>query len=63
MSSSILPRTEELVLLDDRFEKIEKEYNDDEKDEVDEENVSQRVDFESVMDDFLNNYEIIGKKM
>ncbi|KAG4302749.1 hypothetical protein PCK1_001104 [Pneumocystis canis] len=63
MSSSILPRTQELVLLDDRFEKIEKEYNNNKTRESDEENISQRIDFESVMDDFLNNYEIIGKKM
>ncbi|KAG5518957.1 hypothetical protein PMAC_002488 [Pneumocystis sp. 'macacae'] len=64
MSSSILPRSEALILLDDRFEEIEKEYNDNINDEcLDEKNISQRMDFESIMDDFLNNYEIVGKKM
>ncbi|KAG4306439.1 hypothetical protein PORY_000427 [Pneumocystis oryctolagi] len=64
MSSSILPRSEALMLLDDRFEKIEKEYNDNNINKNSgEENDSQRIDFELIMDDFLNNYEIIGKKM
>ncbi|KTW26804.1 uncharacterized protein T551_03266 [Pneumocystis jirovecii RU7] len=65
MSSSILPRSEALILLDDRFEKIEKEYNDDNinNEDLDEENSSQRIDFDSIMDDFLDNYEIVGKKM
>ncbi|EMR08603.1 hypothetical protein PNEG_03079 [Pneumocystis murina B123] len=62
ISSSILPRSEALMLLDDRFEKIKKEYDDDISDK-ESKGDSERMDFESIMDNFLDNYEIVGKKI
>ncbi|KTW31601.1 hypothetical protein T552_00239 [Pneumocystis carinii B80] len=69
ITSSILPRSEALVLLDDRFEKIKKEYDDDVEVDNDDTNDKEskgdleRMDFESIMDNFLNDYEITGKKI
>lgn len=77
MTSSSLARTEGLTLLDSRFDKIEKDYAEDEMD-VDDGTASivtgsslassqappltTRSDFDSVMDDFLGGYSMIGKK-
>ncbi|KAI7901719.1 Low temperature viability protein-domain-containing protein [Cokeromyces recurvatus] len=65
VSSSAMHRNTQLRLLDDRFEKIEEEYmeDEDESEEMNEEEIQQREDFESILDDFLEKYEIIGRKM
>lgn len=73
MTSSSIFRTEGLTTLDARFEKIEEQYNED-MDEM--ASVSQlsvrsvassnqqyvREDLESIMDEFLGNYSMSGKK-
>ncbi|KAL7273774.1 Protein ltv1 [Rhizina undulata] len=63
MSSSALFRTEGLSLLDDRFDRIEEEYNeDDAEDDGPHETVPEtRQDFNSIMDEFLGNYSMVGK--
>lgn len=73
MSSQSISRSEGLRDLDDRFDKIEKEYMDDEGSEDDPldsdgsdstpELITSREDFETLMDDFLRNYEVSGGKM
>jgi protein LTV1 len=69
MSSSALFRNEGLSLLDDRFDRIEEAYNDDEEDEDEDEEHApfdmskERDDLEAIMDDFLDNYVVEGKKM
>ncbi|KAG0257731.1 hypothetical protein DFQ27_004958 [Actinomortierella ambigua] len=67
MSSSAMFRNENLTLLDERFDKIEREYedSDEDEDEDDPDLVDQelRKDFDSILDDFLDNYEIVGSKM
>ncbi|KAK9459458.1 Low temperature viability protein-domain-containing protein [Lipomyces oligophaga] len=96
MSSSAMFRNEGLTLLDDRFDQIEKIYNDmdadgldddedeeglmgeiDEDEDEDEEAQADReleeynanmraitsAEFEAVMDDFLENYEVVGKRL
>ncbi|KAI8885729.1 Low temperature viability protein [Backusella circina FSU 941] len=65
MSSSAMHRNTQLRLLDDRFEKIEEEYADDDDEESDfgEEEREERADFDAILDDFLEKYEIVGKKM
>ncbi|KAI8973511.1 Low temperature viability protein-domain-containing protein [Mycotypha africana] len=67
VSSSAMHRNRQLRLLDDRFEKIEEEYNEDddfdEDDEYLDEEVEQREDFDAILDEFLEKYEILGKKM
>ncbi|EGV63062.1 Protein ltv1 [Yamadazyma tenuis] len=60
MSSSAVFRSEGLTLLDDRFEKLAKDF---EKDEAPEEYQEfrmedERNDFEDMLDDFLDNYEL-----
>ncbi|KAI9837509.1 MAG: hypothetical protein M1819_007159 [Sarea resinae] len=77
MTSSSLFRTEGLTLLDERFDKIEEEYADDENDDLDDgasvatgttTASSQqgtghvREDFDSIMDDFLGGYSMSGKR-
>jgi protein LTV1 len=76
MTSSSLFRTEGLTTLDARFEKMEQQYmnDDDIYDEGDMASVSaasstmstvqgpNRSDFDSIMDDFLGNYSMSGKK-
>ncbi|KAG2176925.1 hypothetical protein INT43_007579 [Umbelopsis isabellina] len=60
-------RNANLTLLDERFEKIEEEYEDDDDfdfdSEEEEENMVTREDFNSILDDFLDKYEVVGKKM
>ncbi|EGG08785.1 uncharacterized protein MELLADRAFT_84321 [Melampsora larici-populina 98AG31] len=74
MSSSAMYRNEGLSNLDDRFDKIEKEYEDsDEDSDTASENSNQtatpntmyeeREDFEEIMNDFLDRFEVLGGKM
>ncbi|KAG2227798.1 hypothetical protein INT45_002036 [Circinella minor] len=67
VSSSVMHRNPQLTLLDDRFDKIEEEYlreeDEDEYYEQQGQTLEEREDFESILDDFLDNYEIVGKKM
>ncbi|CDH58466.1 low temperature viability protein [Lichtheimia corymbifera JMRC:FSU:9682] len=67
VSSSVMHRNAQLTLLDDRFEKIEEEYFKEDDDEDDEdnglENLEDRADFDDILDDFLDKYEIVGRKM
>lgn len=66
MSSSAMVRNDGLTLLDDRFDKIEEEYEDEDEDE-DEPGVfdmkNERPDLEDALDDFLDNYVVDGKKL
>ncbi|KAI9321010.1 Low temperature viability protein-domain-containing protein [Dichotomocladium elegans] len=65
VSSSVMHRNAQLTLLDDRFDKIEEEYmRDEESDEdYDAPDLEDRADFENILDDFLDKYEIVGRKM
>ncbi|GAA5944656.1 ribosome biogenesis protein LTV1 [Sporobolomyces koalae] len=76
MSSSAMFRNEGLRTLDDRFDQIEKMYeesdddswggggsDDDDQSEGGEFHGPQREDLEAIMDDFLSRYEVIGGKM
>ncbi|KAI1458473.1 Low temperature viability protein [Annulohypoxylon moriforme] len=75
MTSSSLVRTEQLGILDARFEKIEEQYNEDEFEDGDDETASMsqissvssvtgpvRNDFDNILDDFLGGYSMHGKK-
>lgn len=70
MTSSSMFRTEGLTTLDARFEKIQEQYNEDFDDESSISAASSvssvqgpvRGDFDSIMDDFLGNYSMSGKK-
>lgn len=70
MTSSSLVRTEQLTLLDARFEKIDEEYNDDMDDMKSVSAFSSassvqgpmRADFDNIMDDFLDGYTMQGKR-
>ena len=75
MTSSALARTEGQTLLDARFDKIEEDYAEDEMDDDDggksvisgvsaasSQAPSSRMDFDSIMDDFLGGYSMSGKK-
>ncbi|GAA5871414.1 hypothetical protein JCM8547_002659 [Rhodosporidiobolus lusitaniae] len=77
MSSSAMFRNDQLRHLDDRFDQIEKLYNEESDDswggsdeEVDSEDdeelaakhANQREDLDKIMDDFLSRYEVIGGK-
>ncbi|KAH8119968.1 Low temperature viability protein [Phellopilus nigrolimitatus] len=70
MSSSSMFRNKGLTLLDERFDQVEKEYESEEEEEElsDDEDgapelITSREDFNDIMDDFLDNYEILGGKM
>ncbi|OBZ86766.1 Protein LTV1 [Choanephora cucurbitarum] len=68
VSSSAMHRNSQLRLLDDRFERIEEEYAEDDDEEEDAYNSDgelkeERADFEAILDDFLDKYEIVGRKM
>ncbi|KAI0673590.1 Low temperature viability protein-domain-containing protein [Trametes maxima] len=72
MSSSSMWRNEHLTVLDERFDQMEREYADsDEEDEefslddLDEapDLIASRDDFESMMDEFLEKYEVVAGKM
>lgn len=60
MLSLALFRTEGLAMLDDRFEVLNKKYDDEEPEEYTEEfNMeNERDDLESMLDEFLDNYEL-----
>lgn len=71
MSSSSLVRTEQMNLLDARFDVIEERYNEDDEDDM--ASVSQvstvstvdgplRKDFDNILDDFLGSYTKPGKR-
>ncbi len=71
MSSSSMFRTEGLTTLDARFQRIEEQYNEDMDDTasvsiasstVSSVTGSVRGDFDNIMDDFLGNYSMSGKK-
>jgi protein LTV1 len=70
MTSSSLFRTEGLTDLDSRFERLEKQYNGDMDDMASVSAASStssvqgtiRSDFDSIMDDFIGNYSMSGKK-
>ncbi|TFY68604.1 hypothetical protein EVJ58_g912 [Rhodofomes roseus] len=72
MSSSSMFRNEGLTMLDERFEEIQKQYDSDEEEEEDgpsddsdeaPELITTREDFDAMMNEFLDNYEILGGKM
>ncbi|KAJ1653893.1 Protein ltv1 [Dispira simplex] len=72
MSSSAMFRNEKLTLLDDQFEKYEELYatssesdydTDDDKASDEEEGDGIREDFENILDEFLDKYEIVGRRM
>ncbi|KAJ2726119.1 Protein ltv1 [Coemansia sp. Benny D115] len=72
MSSSAMYRNANLTLLDEQFDRVEAMYEEeDSESNPDEdymgdgtgESVSTRPDFENVLDEFLNEYELTGKKM
>jgi protein LTV1 len=70
MTSSSLVRTEQLTVLDSRFEKIEEAYNADMDDLGSVSAISSvssvtgptRNDFDGLLDDFLSNHSMSGKK-
>jgi len=69
MTSSSLVRTEQLTILDARFDKIEEEYNADMDDGGSVSAVSTssvhgplRSDFDNIMDEFLEGYSMQGKR-
>ncbi|KAI8379564.1 Low temperature viability protein-domain-containing protein [Radiomyces spectabilis] len=67
VSSSMMHRNTQLRLLDDRFDKIEEEYmedeDEDEEEDSNDEAFEERGDFDSILDEFLEKYELVGKKM
>ncbi|KAL4067347.1 Low temperature viability protein-domain-containing protein [Scleroderma yunnanense] len=79
MSSSSMYRTEALLTLDERFDQLMlKEYDPDEAEGVDGESVTSsdisdsdeapelitaREDFVAIVDDFMENYEVVGRKL
>lgn len=70
MTSSSLMRTDQLTLLDSRFDKIEENYNEDMDDMASMSQVSTassvtgplRGDFDGILDEFLGNYTKPGKR-
>jgi len=71
MTSSSMFRTEGLTTLDARFEKIEEQYNEDVDDDASVSVASStassvqgpvRGDFDSIMDEFLGNHSMSGKR-
>ncbi|UNI18964.1 Protein ltv1 [Purpureocillium takamizusanense] len=71
MTSSSLVRTEQMTLLDARFDKIEEAYNEDAEDDMASVSAvsaassvtgATRGDFDNILDDFLGNYTKPGKR-
>ncbi|KAF4982907.1 hypothetical protein FZEAL_1562 [Fusarium zealandicum] len=71
MTSSSMVRTEQMTLLDARFDKIEEKYNEDDEDDMQSMSAVStmstvegpiRSDFDNIMDDFLGNYTKPGKR-
>ncbi|OLL26989.1 Protein LTV1 [Neolecta irregularis DAH-3] len=65
MSSSSMFRNDHLTLLDDRFDKIEEEYDreSDEEDNDPNQRCANDDQFNVIMDDFLDHYELRGRKL
>ncbi|KAF8910048.1 Low temperature viability protein-domain-containing protein [Gymnopilus junonius] len=75
MSSSSMYRNEALQTLDERFDQmISKDYNDDAENDLDSDDacdsedeapelITSRDDFDSMVNTFLNDFEILGRKM
>ncbi|CAI2173100.1 1579_t:CDS:2 [Funneliformis geosporum] len=65
MTSSIMFRNDKLRLLDERFEKIEKEYMEEDIESDDDSTSSSQIrqDFSQILDEFLDKYEINGCKI
>ncbi|CAJ0847561.1 8963_t:CDS:10 [Entrophospora sp. SA101] len=65
MTSSIMYRNDKLRLLDEQFEKIEKDYMSEETSDSETSIKSSQVrnDFSEILDEFLDKYEIKGRKM
>ncbi|KDQ14015.1 hypothetical protein BOTBODRAFT_145898 [Botryobasidium botryosum FD-172 SS1] len=75
LTSSSMFRNAGLTALDDQFDKIEREYDEDASDGYGDEDGSDdgsdeapdltgaREDFDALMDDFLDNFEQVGNKM
>ncbi|THH30628.1 hypothetical protein EUX98_g3546 [Antrodiella citrinella] len=74
MSSSSMFRNEGLTTLDERFDQIQKAYDsDDDEDEDDDDDesdtdsapelITTREDFDSMMNEFLDKFEVLGGKM
>ncbi|ODV61247.1 ribosome biogenesis protein LTV1 [Ascoidea rubescens DSM 1968] len=64
MSSSALFRTDGLTLLDERFEKVSRDYEEEDEDDYKPFDMSKQTPgFEDMLVDFLDNYEIEGKKL
>lgn len=59
MSSLALFRTEGLTLLDDRYERMEKVYEEEPAEAAEFDMGVERSDFEGMLDDFLENYELV----
>ncbi|KAK4138748.1 Low temperature viability protein [Trichocladium antarcticum] len=71
MTSSSLVRTEQLGILDGRFEKMEEQYNADMEDDMGSVSAVStmstvqgptRADFDGLLDEFLDEYSMFGKK-
>lgn len=66
MSSSAIARTETMTILDDKYDNIIASYENYEEEQLDDEYENakpfnmeeERADFESMLDDFLDNYEL-----
>ncbi|KAI0361122.1 LTV-domain-containing protein [Trametes cingulata] len=73
MSSSSMWRNEHLTVLDERFDQIQLEYEDSDEEDGEEPSfddmdeapdlIASREDFESMMDEFLEKYEVVSGKM
>ncbi|KAI0348151.1 LTV-domain-containing protein [Trametopsis cervina] len=70
MSSSSMFRNEGLTTLDERFDQLQKEYDSEEEQQEDDsdtdsapELITSREDFDAMMNEFLDKYEIVGGKM
>lgn len=71
MTSSSMVRTEQMTLLDARFDKLEEQYNEDGDDDLQSMSAVSsmstvdgpiRKDFDNIMDDFLGNFTKPGKR-
>ncbi|KAL4251522.1 LTV1 family protein [Abortiporus biennis] len=68
MSSSSMFRNTGLTTLDEQFDQIQKEYESDEDNDLSDtdsapELITSREDFDSMMNEFLDNYEVLGGKI
>ncbi|KAI0094505.1 LTV-domain-containing protein [Irpex rosettiformis] len=70
MSSSSMFRNKGLTTLDEQFDQLQKEYDSDEEEREEDsdtdsapELITSREDFDAMMNEFLDNYEIVGGKM